>query len=339
MPVSVENVLQELEARKFAPLYFLHGEEPFPIDQITNWLEKHVLSESERSFNQTILYGKEVVLSYVLEMARRFPMMSQYQLIIIKEAQDIAELNKKEGQEKLLQYAQKPVPSTILVFAYKKKLEARTELAKTLDKCAIVVETKPLYDSQLPTWIRDYCKQKKIPIQESAVRILAEYIGNDLSRIANEIEKVCINYPKGIEITDEIIMQHVGISKEYNVFELQTAIAVRDILKANQIIHYFSANPKANPIVVVLSSLFQYFVKVLLVHQNSKKTKDELAKILKVSPFFVSEYQMASQNYSLDKTLQVISWIQQADLQVKGIDSVVDETQVMKELLYKILHV
>jgi len=338
MAITADTVLKDLEARKFSPLYFLHGEEPFPIDQITNWLEKKALPESERGFNQTVVYGKETSISTILESARRFPMMAQYQLIVVKEAQELPDFNRKESQERLSNYAKKPVPSTILVFAYKKKLDGRTELTKTLDKFAVLVETKPLYDNQIPNWIRDYCKQHQFPIQEKAVHVLAEYIGNDLSRIANEIDKIRINYSAGTEITDDMVMKYVGISKEYNVFELQTALANRDVLKANQIVQYFADNTKTNPIIPVLSNLFQYFVKILLVHQHKSKPKEELAKILKVNPYFVGEYLTAAQHYSLGKTLQVISLIQQADLHVKGIDSVTEESGVMKELTYKILH-
>jgi DNA polymerase-3 subunit delta len=339
MPQTAEAVLKDLEAKKFSPIYFLHGEEPFFIDEITNYIEENALPAAEKGFNQTILYGKEVSMMNVLENARRFPMMAQFQVVIVKEAQEMSDLGKKDAQEKLINYCKRPVPSTILVFSHKhKKIDGRTELSKILDKHAIVVESKAMYDNKIPDWIKEHCKKSGYPISEKAVRLLAEYIGNDLSRIAKEIDKIKINYQKNVEITDEMVMKHVGISKAYNIFELQTALANRDVLKANQIIAHFEANPKANPLIANISVLYGYFSKVLLFHHNKEKDNAELARILKVSPYFIKDYQQAAGSYPAHKVLQIISYLHQADLYSKGIDSAMEEGEIMKELIYKILH-
>jgi DNA polymerase-3 subunit delta len=286
-----------------------------------------------------VIYGKDASIRQILETARRFPMMAQRQVVLVKEAQEIQDLKKKQGQDALAAYAKVPVPSTVLVFAHKhKKLDGRAEVSKILDKQAILMETKRLYDNQVSGWVKDYCKGKNVPISEKACVLMAEHIGNNLSRIANEIDKILISLEKGKEITDAVVAQQVGVSKEYNVFELQTALAQKDVLKANQIISYFEANPKDNPIIPMISSLFGYFSKVLIMHHQQDKSPNELAAQLKVNPYFLKEYQVAKRNYTLPKTVKVIEYLHEADLRSKGVNSNMDEGAILKELIYKILH-
>ncbi|MEN7548910.1 DNA polymerase III subunit delta [Rapidithrix thailandica] len=339
MPQTPDKVLEALKNNQYSPVYFLHGEEPYYIDAIAEYIEQHALTDTERGFNQTVMYGKEVNMRNILESARRFPMMAQRQVILVKEAQEIQDINRKEVQANLGNYCKSPVPSTVLVFAYKhKKLDGRTELAKTLDKYAILVDSKKIYENKVPDWIKQYCKDKKHKITEKAVKMLTEYIGNDLARTANEIDKMLLNYEGQVEIDDSMVAKHVGISKEYNIFELQTAIAKKDVFKANRIIKYFEKNPRNNPIIPIISLLYAYFSKVLLVHHNRSLDKHALAKAINVNPYFLQEYITASQNYSLHKTILIVNYLHQADLQSKGVNSLASESHILKELIYRILH-
>lgn len=333
------ELLQKLKAGEYSPLYFLHGEESFGIDLVSDYIEEHGLTEAEKGFNLSVMYGKDVSLRQVLESARRFPMMAQRQVVIVKEAQELAELKKKDGQTALARYAQSPVPSTVLVFAHKhKKIDGRSEMAKALAKHAHLIESKKLYDNQVPSWIKSYCTGRGWPIQEKAVRLLSEYIGNNLSRIAKEIDKLLIGYPQGKEITEEIVARQVGMSKEYNVFELQTALAHRNVLKANQILKYFEADPKGHPLIPMISMLYNYFSKVLLIHHNSGKNAKELASILKVNPYFMKEYQVAARNYPLAKTVRAIELLHKTDLGAKGVDRNASDIALLKEFVYRVLH-
>lgn len=339
MAQTAESVLKDLENNKFAPLYFLQGEESFYIDRISDYIEANALQVHEKSFNQTVVYGKDVTMPQVLENARRFPMMAMRQVLIVKEAQDIKDFAKKTVQEALLQYAQKPVPTTVLVFAYKQKgLPASSPLRKGIEQLGVLVDSPKVYDNKVPAWVRNYCKQQGYPIKDKAAQLLSEHIGNDLGRISNELAKVMINYTPPIEITEAMIAKHVGISKEYNVFELQAALGARDVLKANRIIHYFAANPKNNPLIPIISMLFSYFSKVLLVHQHVGMHKEEMAKLLGVNPYFVTDYLQAAQNYPLAKTLTIMDHLHAADLQSKGIDSPMGDEQILRELVFKITH-
>ncbi len=339
MPQKPDAILKALNEGKYSPLYFLHGDEAFYIDQISDFIEEKGLSDAEKGFNLHVMYGKEVTIQYILENARRFPMMAQRQVIIVKEAQEIADLKQKAGQEKLKKYAEQPVPSTVLVFGHKhKKLDARSAMSKALDKFAIMVESKKIYDNQLPDWIKSYCQKKGTKIHPKATQMLADYIGNDLSRLSNEIDKLLISHEKGKEITQEIVTKQVGISKEFNVFELQSALATKNVVKANQIINYFQSNIKNNPIIPMISLLFGFFTKVLMAHQHKGKSQNELASMLKVHPFFMKEYLTATRNYNLGKTVQAIENLHQADLKSKGVNSTISEGELMKELVFKLLH-
>ncbi|EMR01384.1 DNA polymerase III subunit delta [Cesiribacter andamanensis AMV16] len=329
-----------MKAGKLAPIYFLQGDEPYYIDLLSDYIEQQVLSESEKGFNQMVLYGKDAPMATILNQARRFPMMSERQVVLVKEAQEIPDLAKEEGKRLLESYVKNPLPSTILVFCHKyKTLDGRSALAKVLDKHAVVVTTKKLYDNQLPDWIEQHIKSTGNTVDPKAAYMLAEYIGNDLSRLANEVQKLLLNFSEKVKIDSAMVQKYVGISKEYNTFELQKALAVRDVVKANQIVQYFEGNPKSNPAILVIAFLFSYYSKLLLLHHQKAYHEGEVAKVLGMHPFVAKEYLPALRNYPPQKVVQNISWIHQADLQSKGIiGGSISDGQILKELVFKLMH-
>jgi len=339
MAQSPQNILEELKKGIFRPLYFIQGEEPFYIDQIIHYLEENVLEPSERGFNQLILYGKDHSMGNIIVQARRFPMMAQRQLVVVREAQDVADLNRKDGQDLLEKYAANPVPSTILVFGYKyKKLDGRKALAGILDKKAILVNSDKIPDYKLNDWISAYLKSQEIPSSSSAVQLLADHIGNDLSRIAKELEKVKLSLGPGTELTKEIIHEKIGISKEFNGFEFQNALATRNMAKALQIADYFVSNPKSANLIQITSLLFTYFIKVLQTHVNLKADDKTLATILNVNPFFVKDYKIAKSRFSVNQLLHILHQIRLADGYSKGIDSGDrEEISIYKDLILQIV--
>ncbi|AHM58910.1 DNA polymerase III subunit delta [Flammeovirgaceae bacterium 311] len=335
-----ESVLQEIKSGRLAPVYFLQGDEPYYIDQIAEYIEKNILTEAEKGFNQMVLYGKDAPMATVLNQARRFPMMSERQVVIVKEAQDIPDLGREEGKKLLENYVKNPLPSTILVFCHKyKSLDGRSGLAKIIDKHAILINTKKLYDNQLPDWIEQYVKSTGNAIDPKAAFMLAEYIGNDLARLANEVQKLLLNFKEKVTIDSALVQKYVGISKEYNTFELQKALAFRDVVKANQIIQYFEGNPKNNPVILVIAFLFSYYSKLLILHHQQAYQEAAVAKILGLHPFIAKEYLPALRNYPPHKVIENIGWIQQADLQSKGIvGGSMSEGQILKELVFRLMH-
>lgn len=355
---EVTQILTDLKRKIFKPIYFLSGEEAYYIDMVSDYIEKNVLDESEQEFNQTILYGKEADMNTIISAAKRFPMMSEYQVIIVKEAQNLKELGKSTGggdedtdedapakkssgsSNALTAYLQQPQTSTILVFCYKyKTLDKRSTIYKSLQKNHVYLETKKLYDNKIPEWITEFVQNHQFKISPKASFLLAESLGNDLSKIANEVEKLFINLKEGDEISLELVQDNIGISKEFNVFELQDALAKKDILKANRIINYFSANEKEHPTVMTLSSLYGYFTKVLLYHFAPDKSKFVVAQVLGVNPFFVDGYITASKNYNTAKLKSIFGYLKEYDLKTKGVDnSGVSNGELMKELLFKMLH-
>jgi DNA polymerase-3 subunit delta len=352
---SAAQIMLDLKRRIFKPIYFLSGEEPYYIDEISDHIENHVLEESEREFNQSVVYGKDVDLGAVLGMAKQYPMMSEYHVVIVKEAQNMKELNKSAGAEEeeepakpgannsvplFLNYINKPLSSTILVFCYKyKKLDKRSSLAKALQKSSVFFESPRLYDNKLPEWIGNYVKERNYGIAPKASFLLSEFLGNDLSKIANEINKLFIRLPEGTEITAEMVQDKIGISKDFNVFELQEALGKKDVLKANRIVNHFAANEKDNPPQLVLASLFGYFSKILRYHHVPDKSKFAAAQALGVNPFFVDSYASAAQLYNLPKLRLVFSYLKETDLKAKGVDNPsIAYGELLKELVYKILH-
>jgi DNA polymerase III subunit delta len=333
--VTHNEIIKSLRAKEFKPVYFLHGMESFYIDSIANYIEQKVLSEAEKSFNQTILYGKDTEAKTLIDTASRYPMMASHQVVILREAQEM------KGLHDLQLYIEKAVPSTILVICHKhKKLDARTKFAKSLKKHAVLFESKKLYDNQVPDWIFDYLKNKKLTINPNASQLIAEYLGTDLSKIANELDKLAINLPEGTQINEKHIQDNIGISKDYNVFELQKALGQRNVLKTNRIIKYFIANPRKNPLVMVTGTLYNYFSKIYMLHFLRNLPDRELSSALKLrSEFFLREYKSTARNYNLTKTQNVISVLKEYDLKSKGVDSDnVPEGELMKEMVYKILH-
>lgn len=337
---SAEGVLQEIKAGRIAPIYFLQGEEPFYIDQIAEHIENNVLTETEKGFNLMVLYGKDAPMAAVLNQARRFPMMSERQVVIVKEAQEIPDLGREEGKKMLESYVKNPLPSTILVFCHKyKTLDGRSALAKVIDKHAVLVSTKKLYDNQLPDWIMQYVKDTGNSIDPKAAFMLAEYIGNDLARLSNEIRKLLLNFTEKVTIDPGMVQKYVGISKEYNTFELQKALAVRDVVKANQIVQYFEGNPKNNPAILIIAFLFSYYSKLLLLHHQQANHETTVAKLLGLHPFIAKEYLQAMRNYPPHKVVENINWLHQADLQSKGITGgSITDGQILKELVFRLMH-
>lgn len=350
---EVDQILLDLKRKIYKPIYFLSGEEAHYIDVISDYIENNVLEEGDKEFNQSVVYGKDVDLTGVLNLAKQFPMMSEYNVVIVKEAQNIKELNKSAdddgtsqkntsggGTQNFLNYILNPQPSTILVFCFKyKKLDKRSAIAKAIQKNAIYLETKKLFDNQIPDWINAYLKEKKHSIGPKAANLVAESLGNDLSKISNELDKLLINWPSGKEISLELIQENIGISKDFNVFELQDALAKRDVLKANRIIQHFAANEKENPAPKVLASLYSYFSKILQYHFLSDRSKFSVAAALGVNPFFVEGYSKAALNYNSSKLKQIFGYLKEYDLKSKGVDNYsISYGELLKELVFKILH-
>jgi DNA polymerase III subunit delta len=340
MDAEVKKVMTDLKAKRYAPVYFLQGEEVFYIDLISDYIEANVLSDAEKGFNQVVVYGKDVTMATILTHARRFPMMAERQVVIVKEAQDIQDLNKEIGGKLLLDYLSKPVPSTVLVFCHKhKSLDKRKELGKKIDKLAEAVTTKKMYDNQLPSFVDEYARDKKINIDDKAVQALCEYVGNDLNRMANEIDKLAISMTKDEVVTVERVMNQVGVSREYNIFELQKAILQRDTFLANKIANYFDSNTKKNPVIPVVAFLFSFFSKLLAASLAQDKSDKGLVSALKISPYAARDYSLALRYYPEEKIVKTISYLKEADLKLKGVNSGSEsDGQILRELIFRIMH-
>jgi len=332
--MKFEQIIGDLKNKIYYPVYFLAGEESYYIDEISDFIEDHVLSDVEKEFNQTVVYGRDTDVYSIISYAKRFPMMSNYQVVIIKEAQYVDKI------EELLSYIETPLQSTLLVINYKyKKIDKRKSFYKQIAKSGVLFESPKLYDNKVSGWINDYVNKKGYQISPKASVILAEFLGANLSKIVNEVGKLIINIPQGAEINAELIEQNIGISKDYNFFELQNAIGSRDVLKANRIANYFAANPKDNPLIKTITLLFSYFSKLLIYHQLEDKSRNSIASALSVNPFFVKDYQLSARNYSYKKVVQVISLLREYDLKSKGVNNIsTSDGELLKELLFKILH-
>lgn len=339
MEVTTSSILSDLNAGHYAPVYFLQGEEPFFIDLVSDAIEKKVIPDKERSFNQVILYGKEANMATILTHARRFPMMAERQVVIVREAQEIPDLNRESGSRLLLDYLSHPVPTTLLVFCHKHKtLDKRKELGKSISKLALTLNAKRLYDNQLPDFVRDYVNGKGFAIDDHAVQVCCEYIGNALSRLANELDKLMITLKPGDTITTDQVMSQVGVSREYNIFELQRAIVARDHYKALQVVRFFEGNARRNPAIVVVAFLYSFFSKLLAAASSEVKDKDTLIKTLKISPYAFRDYSSALRNYSHSKLMSNVGYLREADLRLKGVDAVNEsEGLILRELVFKLL--
>jgi len=331
---SYLEILKSLKNKEFKPVYFLYGDESFFIDEISDYIEQHILQDAEKAFNQTICYGKDTDPLTLLDTLQKYPMMSEYQVVLLKEAQQMKNI------AELKSYIEQPLKSTIFVICYKNKtLDKRTAFAKTITKYATVLESKKLYDNKVPAWINEYLKHKKYNIEPKAAFLLTEYLGADLSKISNELKKLILNLNEGETITPNLIQMYSGINKDFNVYELNKALSTKDIVKSNRIVNYFINNPKANPFVVTLGAMFGYFSKIMLMHTNANKSDQEKASILKVNPFFLGEYKTAANNFSFAKCADIIDYLHQSDLKSKGVENrSLSDGDLLKELVYKILH-
>lgn len=330
------QILDQIKKKKFHPIYFLEGEEPYFIDEITGALENGVLTEGEKAFNFTQFYGRDTDPQSLMNTCRQYPMGSDYQLVILKEAQSMSKL------EGILTYIQNPLSTTILVIAYKYgRLDRRTQFSKSLLKNAIHFESKKLYDDKIPGWIQEYVTGRGYRMDNKASQLLADYLGNDLGKISGELGKLMVGLDPGKSIEVDRIETNIGISREYNVFELGQALAKRDEEKVYKMVFYFTANPKENPLVVIIGFLGSFFSKVLAYHYMKGMDRGAIAGKLGVNPYFLSQYENAAQNYPVRNLITIISGIRQADIQSKGVDigPNTSDSDILKELIYKILHV
>jgi DNA polymerase III subunit delta len=333
--VSYDQIISDLRRNVYEPLYLLMGEEPYYIDQISDFIQNNVLDESQREFDLTVVYGKDTDMSTIVNAAKRYPMMSPYQVVIVKEAQLI------KDWEPLQYYMQKPLKSTILVFGYKYGTpDKRKKWVQDINKMGVIYESVKLRDYEMNAWINRYAKNKNVSVDEKAMVMLIEFLGTDLSKVANELDKLLLTKPADIQrITPEHVEKNIGISKDFNVFELQAALINKDVLKANRIIRYFAENKKANPMLMVLAQLFNFFSNLMMYHYLPDKSQGAVASELKINPYFVKDFERASKVFNAWKTMNIISWIRETDARGKGIDSNgVEDGELMKELIFKILH-
>ena len=332
---EVKQLVTDIKNKNLKPIYFLMGEEAYYIDKISDFIEDNVLTEEERGFNQMVLYGRDVSVDDIVSNAKRYPMMAEYQVVIVKEAQDLS-----RSIEKLVDYAKQPQPSTILVINYKyKTIDKRKSLYKELKKTGVVYESKKLYENQVADWIRRVLSGQEYTIAPKAAQMLVEFLGTDLGKINNELEKLQIILPKGTQISPEHIEENIGISKDYNNFELRKAIGERNVLKAHQIVNYFAENPKDNPMVVTVSLLFNFFSQLLHFHGLNDKSPRSVASALKINPYFVNEYFEAARNFPMKKVSSVVATLRDFDVKSKGVGAnAVPQGDLLKELIVKIMN-
>ncbi|MAO08808.1 MAG: DNA polymerase III subunit delta [Alteromonas sp.] len=328
---QVKEIITNIKQGKIAPVYFLMGEEPYYIDGVSDFIEANILTEEEQGFNQMVFYGRDVSIEDIVSQAKRYPMMADRQVVIVKEAQDLS-----RTIENLVSYVENPQPTTVLVICYKyKKLDARKKLSKAVKKHGVLMESKKLYENQVPDWIRRVMVGRGYTITPKAAQMLTEFLGNDLSKVNNELEKLQLILKSGEQVTPQVIEENIGISKDFNNFELQSAIATKDVKKAFGIVQYFSNNPKNHPLVMTVALLYSFFSKLLLYHSLSDKSS--APRTLGVNPYFIKEYQEAARNYPMKKVSAIVSVIREVDLKGKGVGaSNISQGDLLKEMLVKI---
>ena len=334
----MEEAIQIVTAIKngqVKPIYFLMGEEPYYIDKIANYIEDHLMPEEEKGFNQMVMYGRDASVEEIISNAKRYPMMAERQVIIVKEAQDLS-----RTIEKLEAYADNPQPTTTLVICYKyKKIDKRKKLYKTVAKNGVIFESKRLYENQVADWIQKTLKSSGYAISPKASQMLVEFLGTDLSKIDNELQKLQLIAPKGTNISPELIEENIGISKDFNNFELRKALGIRDSVKVHRIINYFAQNTKDNPMVVTVSLLFSYFSQILQYHGLADKSKGNVAKTLKINPYFVADYVTAAKYYPMRKVSSIITYLRETDVKSKGVGATnVPAGDLLRELVVKIMN-
>ena len=330
---EVLKIINDLKAGIIKPIYFLMGEEPYYIDKLTEYIENNILSEDEKGFNQTVIYGRDATIEDIVSNAKRYPMMAERQVVVVREAQELS-----RTIDKLESYAENPQPTTVLVVAYKyKTLDKRKKLVKLIAKNGVLFESKKLYENQVGTWIQRLLQGRGYAIEPKANAMLVEFLGNDLSRISNELDKLQIILPKGHTITPKDIEYNIGFSKDFNVFELQNAIGSKDQLKAFKIAQYFADNPKDNPLVVTVSLVFGFFVKILKYHGLKDKDPRASASVLGVNPFFMKDYEIALRNYPMKKVSSIVASLREIDVKSKGVGAnSLSNHDLLKEMLVKI---
>jgi len=330
-----KEIISDLKKKIYKQVYFLTGDEPYYIDRITDYIAENVLTEEEKTFNLMVLYGKDTDIPSIINTAKRFPMMASNQVVIVKEAQNLGSI------DDLIYYIEKPLESTLLVINYKyHKLDRRKAITKALMKHSVFFESKKLYDDKVPEWIAGYLKRKNLNMEPGVGILLRESLGNDLSKIVNELDKLIITIPEGEKlISIAHIEKYVGISKEYNIFELYKALGIKDVLKVNRIIQYFGRNQRDNHITQTISSLFAFFSKILTFHTLKDRSRKNVATVLKINPYFVSDYERAAKSFSSGKCIQTISILREFDLKSKGIGNTTSSAgDLLKEMMFKILH-
>ena len=334
------QIIREAKAGKFQPIYLLHGEESFFIEEITKAILDNAVDESSKDFNETILYGRDVELSEVLVAARRFPMMSERQLVLIKEAQDLKCWRRKDELEQLEAYAEKPVRSTVLVFAFmNKKIDGRLKALKTLSKSGVLFHSEKIRDYKLSQWIQVYSRDKGLDVEPNAVQMLSDYLGNDLRKVCNELTKLKLVIKGEVKVTSEDIEKHIGISKEYNIFELQKALGTKNLEKASRIVNHFEANPKNNPMAMIAPILLSYFNRIFVYHCLKDISQNAAAKSMSCSPYAVKEYASAARLYSPVKVARIFGYLRDADRKSKGQgNATTTDGMLLREAVFKILH-
>lgn len=335
--MDANQILTALKSKNYQPIYLLHGEESYFIDLITDYIADHVLDESQKGFDQTVLYGKDTDFITVVNAARRFPMMASHQVIIVKEAQN---LKWKTEDEIFLKYLENPMPSTILVLAHKHgKLDKRKKFYKQAAKIGVAFESEKIYENKVPAWVSAFLRERGRAIHPQAAALIAEYLGTDISKVVNELEKLLLNVPTDHEINLQDIERYIGISKDFNVFELNTALGKKDVLKAFRIVDYFAANPRNAPLFMIVGTMSGYYTKLLRYHYLADKSPQSVAKELSVHPFFVGEYELAARHYNRRRTFDIIHILQEYDVKSKGVGvGDVDQGDLLKEMVYKILN-
>lgn len=332
------RLIRDIEMKNHSPIYLLHGEESYFIDIIAEALEDKLLDEAEKAFGLHIYYGKDTNIEHILSTSKGFPMGGNLQLVIVREAQDLKDWKKEDATKKLVDYIQNPTPTTVLAFCYKNgKLDGRGQAFKAFKSKAKVFESAKIKDYALSEWVNTFVKEKQLTIGGSNAQLLADYLGSDLHKLVNEIEKLRLILKPGDEITSQIIQDHIGISKDYNVWELQDALVTKDVLKANRIIHYFENNPKQNPVAMIIPALYPFFAKLCLI-QNSQ-SKSEAYKELGITSFAMRNFKEAEKNYSPAKSERILGYLRDAEEQLKGVKGLsFDSGDILKELVFKILH-
>ncbi|SFA93510.1 DNA polymerase III, delta subunit [Flavobacterium swingsii] len=332
---EVVKIINDIKAGNIKPIYFLMGEEPYYIDKLSEYIEHNILQEHERDFNQTVLYGRDVTIEDVVSNAKRYPMMADRQVVIVKEAQDLI-----KTIDKLESYAENPQPTTVLVICYKyKTLDKRKKITKILAQKGVVYESKKLYENQVGEWLKRVLQGKRLNIEPKASAMLVDFLGTDLSKIANELDKLAIILPQGSTITPAVIEENIGFSKDFNVFEFRKAIGERNQLKSYQIADHFAQNPKDNPMVVTTSLVFSFFIQLLKYHGLKDRNPKTVAPILGVSPFFLKDYDVALRNYPMKKVSQIVASLRDIDVKSKGVGAnALPQSDLLKEMLVKIFN-